>query len=613
MELLSPVGSIEAVKAAVLNGADSIYLGLKKFSARKTNNFSLFELKKVIDIAHSNGVKVYLAMNTLIKNREIKEFINDLKTAYELGIDAVIIQEISLISLIKKNFPDLKIHLSTQSPIFNSLSIPENVDRIILPRELSLEKIKNLKTNKEIEVFVHGALCVSVSGQCLFSSFLGGRSGNRGGCAQPCRKKYNDTYYLSTKDLMLIDKIPELAKANITCLKIEGRLRSPNYTALTTRLYKTAINCYEHKKPFQLSEDSLKKLKLVYNREFTQGKIFDEDIFGRDFPSHRGLLISTQTEKGLLISDNLDKDEKVLVRKNNKLQYILLNKSYSANTIIHENVQEIYKLRPKEQEYKVSYIKKQPIHQMKKPIFIPKFNLTINPDKPKLFVKVYSKEDAIKAFNLGADIIYVDVFNLHLIELKKQLEDKLFLYIPRIIYDEDIPIIKNILKKIKPAGILTGNPAFLNEKCKIHIDYNFNVFNDLDLNYYRNYLPIISPELSIGEIADLKNKNFISLIHGKIILMNFTHNFEEQILRDEIGEFKLNKIYNGAELVNGKELALLALVNKLIKEGVRYFFLDLDRNIEIIEFYKKLLNNESVNIKNFKLNTTVGWFFKGIE
>jgi len=613
MELLSPVGSIDGVKAAILNGADSIYLGLTKFSARKTNNFSLFELKRIIDIAHSNNIKVYLAMNTLVKNRELKDFINCLKKAYELGIDAVIIQELSLINLIKKNFQNLKIHVSTQSPIFNSSSIPENIDRIVLPRELSIEKIKNLKTNKELEVFIHGALCVSISGQCLFSSFLGGRSGNRGECAQPCRKKYNNTYYLSTKDLLLINKIPELAKANIKCLKIEGRLRSPYYTGITTRLYKTAINCYFHNKPFYLSETSLKKLKLAYNRTFTQGKIFNDNVFARDFPSHRGLLISTKTEKGILISENLDKNEKVLVRKNNKLQYILLDKFYTANTIIHENFQEIYKLKPKEQKYKIGYIKKQPTYSIKKPIFIPKFNLQLNNDKPKLFVKVYNRDDAIKAYNYGADIIYIDIFNLYLVELKKQLGDKLFLSIPRIVYDEDIPLIKKILKKINPSGILTGNPAFLNKKYKIHLDYNFNVFNDLDLNYYKNYLPIISPELSIKDLSNLKNKNFITLIQGKIILMNFTHNFEEQVLKDEIGEFIIKKIYNGSELINGKDLSLLNLIEKLLKEGIKYFYLDLEKNIEIIKVYRKIINREKINTTNLRKNTTIAWFFKGIN
>ena len=610
MELLVPVGSMDCLKAAVLNGADAVYLGLKDFSARKfARNFSIFELKKAIEICHGYDIKVYLAMNILVKNNEIKRFFLNLKEAYQLGIDAVIIQDLGLINLIKKNFPDLKIHLSTQNSVFNSLSVRDNVERIILPRELGYENIKNLKINKELEIFVHGAICVSVSGQCLLSSFLGGRSGNRGACAQPCRKRYNNEYFLSTKDLCLIEKIPELIKIGITALKIEGRMRRPFYVAIVTRLYKTAIEYAGSGKVFKLSQEALNKLKLAYNREFCCGKIFDDFIFARDFSSHRGLLAG---KKNFSLSFDFERNEEVVVKESGILKTVILKKDYKKNDILLD-FDEIYKLkvdyfsRPLKKVSKVKY------KRINKELFLPRFSSIKNNDKIRFFVRVYNKKDAFLAYEYGADVIYVDVFNLDLDEIKKRIGDKLFLYIPRIIYDKDIKIIQKIIRRIQPKGLLVGNPAFLNEKLEIHLDYNFNVFNDIDLIYYKNYLAIISPELSIKELAFFSNKRFICLLHGKIILMTFAHNFQEAVLRDERGFFRINGIYNGSELINGREIAQLNLIMKLINEGIKYFYLDLEKNIEIIKIYRAIINGENVNMTIYKKNATVAWFFNGVD
>ncbi|MEK6809858.1 MAG: peptidase U32 family protein, partial [Nanoarchaeota archaeon] len=219
LKLNSPVGDWDCLKAAVYNGANSVYLGIKFFNARRlAKNFSLEELKDAVFFAHLHGVKVNLTFNTLVRNEELSMWFKTLEQAYLAGIDAVIIQEIFLASLIKRSFPGLKVHASTQASLMNYRGIAQfhDVDLVVLARELNQAEIKIIRehTDKELEVFVHGHQCISYSGQCLISSLIGKRSGNRGICASSCRKSYNkEGYLISAKDLMLansIDKIYQL-------------------------------------------------------------------------------------------------------------------------------------------------------------------------------------------------------------------------------------------------------------------------------------------------------------------------------------------------------------------------------------------------------------------
>ncbi len=243
VELLVPAGNITCLRAAVNNGADAVYLGLSLFNARqRANNFNKDNIFSVIKYCHDHNVRVYITLNTLIKNQEIQEFLNQISLANDANADAIIIQDPCFIPLIKKNFPNIEIHLSTQSTITNSFAIPKDADRVILPRELDHETVKEMSKKVKTEIFVHGALCISYSGQCLMSSMIGGRSGNRGVCAQPCRRLYNNRYLLSTKDLCLLSKLPEIIQLGVKSLKVEGRLRSPEYVQTVTRFYRKAID-----------------------------------------------------------------------------------------------------------------------------------------------------------------------------------------------------------------------------------------------------------------------------------------------------------------------------------------------------------------------------------
>lgn len=311
IELLSPVGDFECLKAAVQNGADSVYFGADSFSARAfARNFTLEDLKKAIHYAKIRGVKTNLTLNTLIKDNEWKKALNLAKTAYEAGIDSIIVQDLGLGIKLIELFPDLSIHASTQMTVHNlngALALQElGFKRIVLARELSLNEIEYIRknTNIEIECFAHGALCISYSGQCLFSSILGGRSGNRGKCAQPCRlpyelfedtKKIDAGYLLSTRDLCSLECIPSFIQAGVKCLKIEGRMKSPEYVATVTRIYKKYINLALSKDPYVIDKTDKKILMQVFNRGMSSFGHLDaepnKNLVFKDKPSNMGLFL----------------------------------------------------------------------------------------------------------------------------------------------------------------------------------------------------------------------------------------------------------------------------------------------------------------------------------
>lgn len=313
IDLLAPVGDFECLKAAVQNGANSVYFGADLFSARAfAHNFDMDELKQAIEYAKIRGVKTNLTLNILLKDSEFDSAINLALKAYEFGIDAIIVQDLGLAMKLIKMLPDLPIHASTQMTIHNlngALKLQElGFKRVVLARELSMDEITHIckKTDIEIECFIHGALCVSYSGQCLFSSMLGGRSGNRGKCAGPCRlsydllennKKINSGYLLSTKDLCGLDYIPDMIKAGVNCLKIEGRMKSPEYVATVTRIYRKYIDLALSNAPYKIDEADKKELLQVFNRGMSScGHLSDEPnkkIVYKEKPNHMGLFLGT--------------------------------------------------------------------------------------------------------------------------------------------------------------------------------------------------------------------------------------------------------------------------------------------------------------------------------
>lgn len=333
MELLAPAGNWEAFLAAVHNGADAVYLGGKDYSARQSaDNFDLTELARAIDYAHLKDKKVYVTVNTLMAENEMNGVLDYLYELYERQVDAVIVQDIGMISLARQVLPDLHLHASTQMTVHNAAGAEFlhelGIKRTVLARECSFDDIKLIHgqvPDAELEVFVHGALCYSYSGQCLFSSLAGGRSGNRGRCAQPCRLSYElfldgknmripdrGRYLLSPADLCLIDFLPMLQDLQISSLKIEGRMKRPEYVATVTRAYREALDRLQSEGAGEgagagagaghfRSMDELKDdLRAIFNRNFSSGYFVEADLafLSDKRPNNRGIYVGRVLNQG---------------------------------------------------------------------------------------------------------------------------------------------------------------------------------------------------------------------------------------------------------------------------------------------------------------------------
>ena len=277
VELLAPAGNYDALLGAVNAGADAVYLGGEQYGARAyADNFSRDEIISGIRLAHIYHKKIYLTINTLVKERELEGLYDFLLPFYEAGLDGVIIQDLGVLTYVRRYFPGLELHASTQMTLTGSEGVSflkeYGVSRVVPARELSLEEIKNLKeTGAEVEIFIHGAMCYCYSGQCLFSSILGGRSGNRGRCAQPCRLPYEinggkECFPLSMRDMCTIDLLPELIESGVDSFKIEGRMKKPSYVAGVTAIYRKYIDQYYEKGSIHVSAQDRQLLSSLYIR-----------------------------------------------------------------------------------------------------------------------------------------------------------------------------------------------------------------------------------------------------------------------------------------------------------------------------------------------------------
>lgn len=304
-ELLAPAGDLEKLKMAIRFGADAVYVGGKQFGLRASaGNFDQEQMAEGIKFAHQNGAKLYVTVNIFAHNRHIESLPEYLKGLEDLGVDAILVSDPGVLSIARETAPKLPLHISTQANTTNWASVrfwaDQGAERVVLARELSLEEIKEIKdkVNIELETFVHGAMCMSYSGRCLMSSYMTGRSANLGECAQPCRWKYslveekrpgqyfpieedeNGTYVFNSMDLCMIEHIPELAKAGIDSLKIEGRMKSIHYVATVVSVYRKAIDSYfENPGGWKFNPAWMDEIRKVSHRDYTTGFFFGRDNF----------------------------------------------------------------------------------------------------------------------------------------------------------------------------------------------------------------------------------------------------------------------------------------------------------------------------------------------
>ncbi|ASJ21507.1 peptidase U32 family protein [Brachyspira hampsonii] len=552
IELLAPVGDERALKAAVNAGADAVYFGTKSFNARvgAAENFDEKALEENIRFAKLRDVNVYITVNTLVYNDEIDKVLPLIKSVYNIGADAIIVQDLGIIDIVRNNL-NIAMHASTQMSCNNLESVKLlksiGLDRVVLAREMSLDNIKYIRDNTDIELetFVHGALCASFSGQCAYSYLHGGRSANRGACAQPCRMEYTGgktNYPLSTKDLMTIDIIPNLLESGITSFKIEGRAKRSEYAAITTSIYRHAIDLALENKdiPIEKYRESLMK---IFNRGgFSQGYYYNsKDIFENYKPSHDGEYIGKVTaykknkiyikaDKELNVYDGLSFGESGTVgmqisdlyKDNERVKRAKGNLSFSA-VIKNVNVgDKVYRTTDKLQIDEANKIIE---NDNFKHILDLKCTVGFNNEKIKL--EVHSKYD-----NRLNNIEYISDYTLQEAKTKSATKEDIFNSLSKIggtVFEfENIIIEENFKNPFIPVKVLNEARRGLIEKLENilmkskEIHYNKNIFNDINYPNTDIKVLIVNSEEKLKLYSDIhydKKILFPSVYDEKIITL----------------------------------------------------------------------------------------------
>ncbi|MFC1755179.1 peptidase U32 family protein [Thermoproteota archaeon] len=596
-ELVVPAGDFNSLKAAVCNDADAVYLGGKKFNARiHARNFGLDELQYAIPYAHDHNVKIYVAVNTLIADRELSDIDEYLTNLDRLEVDAVILQDLGALKLCKDLHSGLKIHASTQSTVFNSTSVKfwENhgANRVILARELSINEIQKIKSenNIELEVFIHGALCFSFSGQCLLSSFIGERSANRGRCASPCRLPYSiitnkgipiktdGPHLLSMKDLNLSEDIGKLVLAGVDALKIEGRMKTPEYVAVVTEIYRKIIDD-NYRQPTQSEKRDLEK---IFNREFTKGGLYNSqgyEAINQKRPINNGIEIGVVTGYDIslntvkiLLSDEIQVGDGLEFQTSSGRQGFIITNMFvdgqNCNIVNSKSIVEILLLfqpldnsivrktrdialydharKTFSQAKNILSTNNSDLHFIHQKGYERLSSILLTPGKkqepiiPKICVELDSLESLKESIRAGVDEIYfggsfkssikLDIDNYQeALDAAKENNVPITIMLPRVMRENEF------LKKLVLSLNKVGATSFLVSDIgalelvrqlgfKTYLDSSLNVFNRITRNLLFNYAKRItlSTELHISQIARISGgaPGEIELIaHGPITLM----------------------------------------------------------------------------------------------
>ena len=588
IELLSPAGSPEAVIAAVQNGADAVYMGMGNFNARRgAKNFTDEEFERAVRYCHVRGCKVYVTLNTLINDREVEPALQAARLASEVGTDGIIIQDLGLIAAVRQYLPDIPLHASTQMSIHNLPGVEAAAElgmtRAVLARELSLDQIRYITQNSpiETEIFVHGALCFCHSGQCYMSALIGQRSGNRGMCAQPCRLQYSlggrmDDHPLSLKDNCLIDRLQEIEDAGVACIKIEGRMKRPEYTAIVTKIYSAALR--EHRQP---SADELNDLERAFSRQgFTQGYFNGdrEDMFGvRSEPARDTEQLFSEARKGYSEGElrRVPVHFYTVVEKNQPIRAIAfdddghkaaasgrvpekargqgLSAGYLMDQMFKTGGTPYNVTENRAQAEPGLFLPAAAINELRRSLVAdlseqrgrpPKRRVGMIPSKPKstppgedpaMIFQVLSAEQltpelaALKPKYLYVPMTVMSEY-FDLLEPFEEHGTTPVVVLPRVITDDEEVIVRQTLEKLFDFGIneaLVGNlgHAMLAKSAGMRVrgDFGLNVFNSLSMEMVRQagfVSATASFELRIAQIRDLsKTIDTEMIVYGRLPLM----------------------------------------------------------------------------------------------
>jgi putative protease len=668
IEILAPCGNIDSFVAAVNAGADAVYLGLKDFSARaKAKNFSYEQLNDICFYAKEKKVKVFVALNTLIKNCEIKNVIKNLEQIALSGADAVIVQDLGVNCIIKKYFPDIKMHASTQLTVCNSYGAKQaellGFKRAVLARELSFEEISSIKNNSniELEIFCHGALCFCVSGLCLFSSFIGGYSGNRGHCAQPCRRLWKvdnkNGYFLSPKDFQLIDYVKMLQKTGITSLKIEGRLKSADYVSKTVKAYKLLINSDETN-----YEQNLKQAKEIlafdYARQKTTFNFFkgNKNVFEPEKSKNTGLFLGTvqnkindefllETKYNLNVGDILRIVDKRKDRSSVlKIESLTVNKNcykIGYDGIYLENNFEVYKVADV-QERKIEKMDEFNVTVKKRKNLINKKHIFFNEQKydktsnyffnqknflPNLFIRINNMKWLPLIKNVKADII-IKFSKNDINEIKDMIlnnfKTDFYFELPQYIDEKEINLFEsfiNFLIEKKYSRFFLNNIShlyfFKNKNVSLYAGqflYTLNYYVAQLLSRYKIKAFVSSWEDDLYNIKDLSEKlknNLIVYLSGfpEIVLskMKFVDIVKSKNIKSDKDEFRIITKDDENVIVPKYPINLFGFKNKLMHMNIKSFGIDLsyiepNKNYlsQIMNVFNNNLYLSSANKFNFE-------------
>ncbi|MGL5647706.1 MAG: DUF3656 domain-containing U32 family peptidase [Clostridium sp.] len=619
VEILAPAGSMESLYAAINNGADAIYLGGDKFSARAyASNFDNEKMKLAVDYAHSYGVSIYVTMNTLMKEEELKKAIKYVGYLYEIGVDALIIQDLGLYEMIREKYKDFEIHASTQMSIHNGEGAvyfnDKGFHRIVLSRELSLDEIKYISTDLKIEteMFVHGALCVSYSGQCLMSSMIGGRSGNRGRCAQPCRMEYvlkgdispneKKGYLLSPKDMCTLEDVKGIINSGTYSLKIEGRMKRPEYVAGVVRNYRKAVDKELKKESFDAEKGKRELLQLFNRGGFSKAylkKNVGSDMMSYSFPRNTGMLIGKIEKNGeILLEEDINLGDGMRVNDG----------GFSLSKIV-KNGDEVKtaKRGDKVKLFPAQYKKGDLIYRMSNKVLTDDLSLTVKPYYKKLSLEVEVYFKALENVKLKT------TFNGNEYEVEGnevQLASKSPLD----------------MERIEKALFKSGDYPYKIDRV-IFEEFNDGFMRVGELNELRRelFLKIMKSECSkyrrrrdnIEEIRDINIKNRsnldmlvrISKIEQLEAVKDRVQNIAVDVFNRNRESLRLNHIKELSE-TNNVYLALPSIVKaefdvvvKKIEEYKPYIKGILTANLGIINLYKEeleIIGDYKLNIYNSK-------------
>ena len=659
LELLAPVGNFDSLKAAVQNGADAVYFGSSSFNARAfAGNFSTENLQEAILYAKLRGVQTHLTLNTLIKDNELEEAFNLVKQAYEFGIDAVIVQDLGLADLLIKSFPDLPVHSSTQMSIHNLegvLKLQEiGFSRVVLSRELSLRDIEYIckHSSIEIETFIHGALCISYSGQCLFSSLVGGRSGNRGKCAQSCRlpyellednKKLDSGYLLSTRDLCSLQFLPDLILAGVKSFKIEGRMKSSEYVAVVTKIYRKYLDLAMeyvdsgHLQDYHVEPEDEKMLLQVFNRgNFSNGHLDDKpnkELVFKEKPNNMGIYLgivqnynSTKGHITLKLKDSINIGDTIALQRETgtyTISEILKNNQNIKDPKVDDivtigrmkgNIQsgdKIYKISSKalsmsaresfSKENKKVYLDAKISIKKGKPISIkvtPSFQL------PKAYNKMNIKcelADAIPMVAKNQPLIAENVF----LQLTKTHNTPYQFKHIQIDLDDNLFLQKNVLNELRRTALQKVEEFAVNNitrKSKsLQIPYT---------NRTKGMKKVSNPKISV--LLNTLNTEYVyqnldkSIDSVYIPLKYFTTNSYENIIKTLTDNFNVYIYIPTIVKVNYRNLLVSKIHQTLEKFPIKGFVIANLGNLEILESANldlekyDLVGNYTLNIFNTK-------------